>query len=1114
MSESKVPDGFSVDGVSVSSAQFMATALSPAHSVVIRACAGSGKTWLLVARVVRLMLAGVEPASILAITFTRKAANEMRARLAQILEKLALCSEEDLLAELRARAVAEEDLAAAAGMARGLLEKVLGASQSMTIDTFHGWFGQIVRNAPLAAGIPAGFALTERTSTLYQQARQGFFGRLRHDERLRAAYTHLLASVGEKNALDLLHSFWRRRNDWRCFLEGQSRASALASLARQLGVVPGDRDARALLLEDADFRRLVAMLVSAFEAGTPSEEERARAAGAALTDGEADAAARIAAIARLVLTKKGLGRSPPSKASQARAQALLGSEGGDLRDACARLMQEIEAVQETASEQASYALNESVWLCADAVLEEYQARKNAAGVLDFDDLEWGAYALLADDANAAYVQTRLDARYSHLLIDEFQDTNALQWRALLSWLESYGADQAAPRVFLVGDPAQSIYRFRRADARLFGEAEQFLRRQFDARSLRTTQTRRCAPAIVEFLNQVFDEPDNAGFEAHHASRESDGAVLCLSPQVAVKASAAPARAPEELRDLLEQALEDAAARPRELLSTDVARVLRSLVGSPCVTDAKTQMRGAQWRDMLVLVRRRSFMPAVEHALRAHGIPYLSDRSGGLLATLEASDLIALLRFLAVPFSDLDLAHVLRTPIFGFSDDDLIALAIHRDDTAIWRLRLEAAGAPPHWQAAARLLTRWSQLAGILPVHDLLDRIYHEGQVIERYCTHLPVQLRLALSEQTRANLLEFLALALDLDSGRYPSLSRFIDELAELAQVGENEAPAEGETDFGDAVRILTIHGAKGLEAPIVVLPDTVREREPNDTYDVLLDWPAQSPVPTHFSVYGNQGTRGQARAAQFAREGALAAQEDWNLLYVAATRARDRLILAGCASSSDALAGSWYARCAAHAQLISVPTAQGLDPPGFDQSQVAVRDFRPAALGRGSRHARELAQKDALELAADRGIALHRLFELVTDARGRRSNPLTLARAMGLNEAMAKELAGIAQTVLTSPALARFFDSSQYLRADNEIEFIGAAGDLVRLDRVVEFDDEVWILDYKSALSQRGALLHEDQLQEYLRVLQDVYRGKRLRAAVIFADGKLSEIAVRELPG
>jgi ATP-dependent helicase/nuclease subunit A len=759
------------------------------------------------------------------------------------------------------------------------------------------------------------------------------------------------------------------------------------------------------------------------------------------------------------------------------------------------------------------------------ILKEYAALKEAMGVLDFDDLEWMAYGLSKDESTAAYVQTRLDARYRHVLVDEFQDTNPLQWITLRSWLEAYGQDASRPSVLLVGDPLQSIYRFRGAEPRLFEEAGRFLRANFDAIELSTHETRRCAPEIVALLNASFASEAPSDFQAHRTQSEIQGATLRLPlagsvAQAELALASAdnatflddPAHIP--LRDALTVGPTDPEVQRQHEEARNIASAIGALVGHRSLEGGKEsgkEGRVARYRDVLVLVRKRAGMSFLESAFRDAQIPYTSDRTGGLLGTLEARDLAALLRFLVVPFSDHVLAHVLRTPIFSVPDTELVRLArlSQAHSARSWWLCLQELPKDDRLHDAARLLASWVGLAGVRPVHDLLDQIYYEGEVIEKYVASLASASSSAPGEQVRANLLAFMELALQMDSGRYPSLPRFIAELDALAEGLEQESPDEGAADFGDTVRILTIHGAKGLESPIVILAGTAGAGPPARSHQILLDWPSGADRPSHFSAYATRARSGPSRTRLLENDARLDALEERNLLYVAVTRAKEVLVLSGTQAKRGDVAGSWYTRCAPHCALWELDADGSIDdvPQGASSGFVMVRDFRPKPIQTGLRIPIEGVHALGTERARLYGTVLHRLLEVYSEQRWDGVDALSIAQRQGLEPKLAQEAVRHAQKILSDPSLRRFFDASSYICARNEVELLTAEGEVIRIDRLVEFAHETWILDYKSHSSALGIDPHRDQLERYRGILACAAPKSPIRAGIIFGDAVLIEV-------
>ncbi|MBK1679405.1 UvrD-helicase domain-containing protein [Rhodocyclus tenuis] len=1217
-------------------------ALDPARSVVVEACAGSGKTWLLAARVVRLLLAGVAPGEILAITFTRKAAREIEERVFDWLRLLATADEATAIAFLRERGVAAD--AATLRRARGLFERALAAQPGLTVNTFHGWFLQLVAAAPLSANL-AGTTLVAGGARLFDECWQNFATRLvgaAADSPAGLAFRSLLETIGQDATRDLLRRGLDRRAEWLIWLgeggkggEGGEPgiapvSAALASLRADFGLPAASIDAapaddRAALLAgffaagwDADFHAYLGFLeqsslktdlalaqnlraaladaagVAIGSAGSSGDEAPAQTRRGALADAASDpasASSRLAALREVFFTAAGgLRARKESNAlnvrygvdGAARLLALHAELGARVGTCVARM-----------ADAAAYAFNRDALLVLDTFLAEVEEFKATRRIIDFADAEWRVLQLLRDDDNAAYVQAKLDARYSHVLLDEFQDANPLQWQILLAWFGAY-SDAARPAVFLVGDPKQSIYRFRRAEPRLFAAAGDFLATHFAAARCALDATRRNAQPIVDVVNALF-----AGEELFQPFRQQLSAAGELPGRVellplfgedegaadeadAGKKGEAPAAAAGEgesttrLRDPLREPAAEKQDTRRQREAIRLAETLRVIVGRWQIVERDGSCRLARYGDILLLARTRTQLAIYERELAAAGIPFIGAARGGLLQTLEARDIAALLTFLVNPADDLALAQALASPLFACGDDELLALAA-RPEAGWWaRLRRLASlpDAPPPLLRAAQLLADWREAAARLPAHDLLDHIYHQGQLRERYRQTVPA----ALVERVDANLRALLLLALDLDGGRYPSLPRFIDELRALVDVADDEAPDEGaidaplDADDGSRVRILTIHGAKGLEAPIVWLLDANGSTRPESGWQPLVEWLPEEAAPRHFSIRGNKELRGAAREPLFAAEAAAAAREELNLLYVAITRARQVFIASGIASRRDSettpyrrlqralvelaeetveagedeeladeamahgeLAAGWLplATCTEQAAvptallLATVPEAaavsDGVSAAGSGSLGIGVAPVVSGVAALSSAVGEEAAPVLARSVGIRRpaasagerfGVLLHALIERRTGLPAEDG----WWRALGFSDDEYRAVQPAAGRMLNSPSLRRFFDASCHRQAWNELDLGAADGRLLRLDRLVEFADaggdpgELWVLDYKSSSAATPRLPeYRQQVADYCRIVAAVFPGRPVRGLLAFASGECIEVDANE---
>ena len=1144
------------------SARLTRDALDPARCVVVEACAGSGKTWLLASRIVRLLLAGVAPGEILAITFTRKAAREIEARVIGWLRQLAM--EEDAAID---NFLAERGLVADAAdstlrqAARGLYERVLAAQPGLAVNTFHAWFLQLVDAAPLSANL-AGVSLIEPGVRQFDELWRAFIATLPGEPAQRVsddadpapALVRLLETAGLDAVRRLVHRAYERRSEWLALAEADGdsttpAARVVSSLQALLGVgAPGE--ALAAFFADGwpgDWQAYLGLLEM-----SELKKERASAAMLRAALAEADADARFTLLRAAMLNKDG--SIPVKKAGATLDKRYTPAGARRFLALHAALCQRLLDCSERRLAEHILAFNRDACAVFTAFLAHAEAVKQGRRQIDFVDAEWRVLQLLRAPETSAFLQARLDARYRHVLLDEFQDTNPLQWQILRAWLDAY-SDDWRPRIFLVGDPKQSIYRFRRAEPRLFGIAADFLVRAYGALRCTLDATRRNAQPVVDAVNAVFlGLPEFAPFRAQTTFADAGGWAGEAAAGSAADISAADAgktRVDGHLRDPLTEPAQETEdlrqIREAEALAKKIGEIVGHAGGSAWQLHDPDSMgggpRSARYGDILLLVRTRSKLAVYERALSAAGIPYEAASRGGLLATLEASDITALLEFLAMPLDNLKLAHVMRSPIFACSNEELLLLAFPQilpplssnaapqstPDSWWRRLTDLAAGgqAPPRLLRAARLLASWLRIAGDLPTHDLLDRIYHEGEVFARYRRASP-EYRAAAVE---ANLNALLLLALDLDGGRYPSLSRFVDELRNLREADAGDAPDEGEVvsaqTVSNRVRILTIHAAKGLEAPIVWLLDANASARPAEPWDVIVDWPPEEASPRHFSFFGRKDARGAARRFLFDAQAQAAQREELNLLYVAMTRARQVFIASGSgqgrkSDSPQSEEKSAY-RLLEHA-LESVQTLPvepggtlvhgddltGAAPVDAETCTVAMSapaqavppTTAPAFTAVGS-------LRPASDDAARFGTLLHALLERLADGGHiDRLEAFAHWRVPGFDEEAHQRAWPVVKRLLSAPALQVFFDPARYRRAWNEIELADRDGRLLRIDRLVELDDALWVLDYKSSSGETARLdAYREQVRGYCRALADIFPDRTIHGALVFADAELLEI-------
>ncbi|PKO42209.1 MAG: DNA helicase UvrD [Betaproteobacteria bacterium HGW-Betaproteobacteria-3] len=1086
---------------------FYAIACDPRRSVAVEACAGAGKTWMLVSRIVRALLEDaqsgqVRPHEILAITFTKKAAGEMRQRLQQWLDDFSSMTPGRLRTELLIRGIGPEPPPNIESLLQNLNQQVHQTGRTVQIRTFHSWFATLLRTAPMgvlqALGLPASYELLEDDAEAVARVWRRFQAVVVADPALRADYDAVVAVHGRFQAHKGLTAALFKRVEFTLADDHGVVDASVLPFGEQFPAFAGlDEPAQAIgqpVLRDALWAaaRALGGASAVTFAAKGSELEQALTAG------------DLAGVRTALLTQKDEPRKFNDK--------LLGIEA--VRTAQQHLA-ELLAAQ---AQHEAWRYQQRMARLTRVLVAQFSALKRERGWVDMNDVERAALRLLADPALSGWMQQRLDARIRHLLIDEFQDTNPLQWQALYSWLSSYaGAGGAAgsaaggaPSVFIVGDPKQSIYRFRRAEPQVFRAAQQFVVDGLQGERLSCDHTRRNAPAVLAAVNTVMGAAqaagEYAGFRPHTTESAEPGRLLALP--VVPRAVAAAAAAADE------------AAAWRDSLTTPRTLPEETLRMQECRQAARWLAQrlagGLRPDEILVLSRKREPLGLMQEALRALGIPSEQPEKTDLADAPEVQDIMALVDALVSPTNDLALARALKSPLFGLPDAALVELAQRQ------RQQREAGRTPPTW---FELIQKEEQLSAItrglgakliqyqgwlaeLPPHDALDAIYHDADALARFAAAVPEVQR----ARVLLNLRALLAASLQIDGARYATPYALVRAL----RAGGVKAPPAmpDETGMG-AVQLLTVHGAKGLEAALVLLLDTQAAAARTETMGVLVDWPGEAPAPQRFVFLASEARPPACAAALLAREQDERRREELNALYVAMTRAQTELALSSIEPYAVP-ASSWWQRLQGLCTPEPVPAAVALTQEGAVSS--FFMKILPSALAEWSLFAtdieannvRQTESAESTEAAVGR--AMHRLLEWAAPPVSPASaipaptpaQQQAVQREFALNAAQARQAAAMAQRILQGEG-AWAWDSAQIDWAGNEVE-ITHDGQVLRIDRLVRRRDTGawWVLDYKSTAQPQQQPALRAQLQIYGAAVQRANPGAPVRAAFLTAQGAI----------
>ncbi len=1027
---------YAINGKPASSEAFYDIACDPARSVAVEACAGAGKTWMLIERMVKALQQGEENEAhpsvradqILAITFTKKAAGEMRERLQKRLA-------EPELQELRA--------------------KILASGRSVQISTFHAWFAQLLKAAPLAVlqklKYPLTYELLEDDQTLLPELRQAFYAAVLADRGLRDDFAALIEDLGRSKVDDALVSLLSKRVEFELTdVEGLLEDSVEDAEEKQ---------------PNHELHALAAKVLGSYKT------DELRAAGISIEEGLSNSDVNL--LLAGLLTKDLTPKKYKSKISDEDRQFIMAAQGDLLAILAAQHQHTCWLYQQRMTRIGR------AWLACFADLKRQQ------GLVDMADLERAATLLLSDPELSGAVQERLDLKLRHVMIDEFQDTNPLQWQAMHAWLASYagsGGGQQRPSLFIVGDPKQSIYRFRRAEPRVFAAAQVFMQETFDAALLSCDHTRRNAAGVLAAVNSVMmnaqEANEYAGFRPHTTQSTELGSALCL-PLIE-----RPSKEKEDSVAAVQSVWRDSLTMPRE----DAEESLKEREA-----DQAARWIAANRSDQSVMVLSRTHEPLslIQQALQRYGVQVAKLEKNDLADVPAVQDVLALLNFLVSPHSDLDLARTLKSPLFAWTDVQLMALR---------RAQLDALPLAQTWfdlldGDTKETLHRWQAWMQQLPPHDALQAIYDDGDVLNKYLATMPNAVRLT----SHAALQALLSAALQVGGGRFLSVYAFVRAMR--AKVQSIKAPAMVEAT--SAVQLLTVHGAKGLEADVVLLLASDSQKRHMQTMTTLIDWQPEDSAPQKFFFLLSESNPPLCAKALLDADFKAREVEELNTLYVATTRARQTLVLSASEAHQPNPKSVWHrlqplcTPVAALDEVASKPYSERL-PADF-----SVEFFTLPKAELTLPATTLVAKTDESNPSAQKGRALHRLLQWQCAGGAQMS---AVAAEFALSKQDAKAVEASANQMLTGEA-AWMWDTTKIDWQANEYE-VFHEGRVLRIDRLIKERETQrwWVIDFKSAHEPEKSMALQAQLKTYQVAVAAVFGVpiSRVQTAFVTGDGRL----------
>lgn len=1088
-------------------------AARPDASTWLTANAGSGKTRVLTDRVARLLLSGVEPQNILCLTYTKAAAGEMQNRLFQTLGAWAMQDDDPLTKALREKGVTGDLDAEALNRARRLFARAIETPGGLKIQTIHSFCAGLLRRFPMEAGISPGFTEMDDRSA----------------ERLRAEVLDTMAGTAgpARDALDTLAAYLGGRDLSAVAAEVMARAETLATpfpepaIADALGIPQG-----------ADERDVLA---TAFIGG---EDDLAKAVAEAFAGQSKTYTAFTARLSALNLATPGLSELEAlrplclySGTFNSKSANFPQKNHGKAVEAAAPIINDLHALMDRVARafemRAAIATRDRTRALYDFAAHFVPAMRRAMqdrGYLGFADFIALTRRLLHRPEVADWVLWRLDGGLDHILVDEAQDTSPEQWAVIQALASEMAAGQGSHAdrqrtLFVVGDRKQSIYSFQGADPEEFDRMQAFFGERLARSATPLTQETlahsfRSAPEILATVDAVFTGTVAEGLEAdvrHKAFKTAmPGRVDLWDPVEAAEKD-------DSARDWTDPVDRTAPTSPRRLLAEQIASEIKRMLAEETIpqeighTGTFTR-RPVRAGDILILVRGRQdgLYDALLNSCKSAGLPVAGADRMKLGAEMAVRDLVALLNFLALPEDDLSLATALRSPLFGWSERALYQLAQPRGGRSLWQA-LRERGTPAE---TVDILHDLRDNADFLRPFNLISRILirHQGRQ----------NLLARLGPEAEEGIDALLGQALAFEDAQIPGLTGFLTWLeAEDVEVKRQMGQA------GDAIRIMTVHGAKGLEAPVVILPDTHKRRRTErftflDAPDVLL-WPQAKNAgrPTPLQDLADMAVEADER-------------ESRRLLYVAMTRAEKWLIVAAAGDVGTATE-SWHGMISSALQdapaLPGPVTGKRIEAAGWSTLPLAstpasdlpaqaafaygpashiahpARPLAPSDLGGAKALPGDTTpDADARAMAMARGTALHHLLELLPTVPP--PARLTLAgRILGKDPAL-KDLPETALRLLEAPHLAPLWNADTLAEVEITALLSPLGGRPISgaIDRLLVDDIRALAVDFKSnrVVPESPENVPEGILRQmgaYADALAQVFPDRRIETAILWTE-------------
>ena len=790
--------------------------LKPGKSINVVAAAGTGKTWIIISKILRLLLDDVSPDKITAITFTKKSSAEMMGRLN---EKIELWSDLNLQAlEIELKEIGiTENIKVYSYKAKKLFVNIQLSTKDIRISTFDAFFVEILSLLHLDKEINKNIKTNSYRDLISKNVVNKIFSNqyLKSNLNIQKNINFLVSNIGLHNTKESIRSIINKKS---YYLEIREHL---------ISKDKSSNDNKILSIDKKQYVITINNIIKNNKIGGKCSE---LSKFLSLDDINLD---------KKVLTIQNFFLTNDKKPRVAITNYLKKNNiNEDI------FLTEIHKYEE----KIYYQIQDSWKAIVEVFFQEYQSDLKNDNLYDYEDITWLCYKKLSAMSNEDWIFFKIANSINHILIDEFQDTNYMQWKIIEMILNAMKDLSDTSSVTIVGDTNQSIYGFRGSEPKLFKQCSEYTKNVFNAEDLYLNESRRSSQEIVEFVNHVFEKREGGFF-----TKIKDKGLVEINN--------------------IDCSCENIYESESILISEKILKI--------------TQNKNISFKDILILTRNRTHIKYLEEGLIKNSIPVSTDKKISLLDSSEILDLNNLLKYLILGGdNNYELFTLLMSPIFNYSLEQIVSCNIENfSDLEDFVFKSKN----------NKYISSWKKLIGKIPMHDLLDKIYYDLNIINLYKTNNDLK-----NHEIKNNFLNFLNLSLKINNGRYVTPFQFLHHIEKV-----KDNPESFEHASSDSVRIMTIHSAKGLESNVVFLAQTYRKNSRGNKLKIYPKFNSDFSCKDIFLYIPGIGKHNKNINTIFDSCKIKEDLEEENLLYVACTRAKKTLVVNGCQDKKSD--GSWF---------------------------------------------------------------------------------------------------------------------------------------------------------------------------------------------------------------